>query len=87
MITSRLLSTFICSVLSYCRFLFLFELHFSANIQAGTLGNFQKLSFSDVTLYDIPYDLGSVMHYAPTVRKLSQNANKMIGDNVFSVVL
>ncbi len=43
----------------------------SQNIQGGTLGNFLPRSLSDVLLYGFPYDMGSVMHYGPTVSTVS----------------
>ena len=41
------------------------------NIKNGTLMNFLAFDEAHVQLDDIPYDLGSLMHYPPLVRTTS----------------
>lgn len=39
-----------------------------ANVDESDSGNFLKISPQYLDTYGLPYDVGSVMHYAPTER-------------------
>lgn len=41
------------------------------NVLNGLLSNFLQRSWSDVLAYNVPYDLGSVMHYGGTVSRVN----------------
>lgn len=47
-----------------------------ANIQPGSENNFAKYTAEEVSLFNIPYDYGSVMHYSSTA--FSVNGEKTI---------
>uniref|UniRef100_A0A915HNG2 Zinc metalloproteinase n=1 Tax=Romanomermis culicivorax TaxID=13658 RepID=A0A915HNG2_ROMCU len=52
------------------------------NIYRQTLSNFQKYSTSDVALTDqIPYDLGSIMHYGSTAFAINEDTPSIVANN------